>query len=356
MTPELYLVYAFNLVINSFLTFLTLVLFVEFLIFAFRIRQPRFRALMFLIPVIKLIIDPFFYNFDSWALTHQINPLEAEVGSRMLSVLICYPKSLAGFLPITTGIQFSVNDCQTFSLADIAALNLSPIIVKGVILIVGVVSFILLIIHLIRLVHAYRILSNLTLKAIPCSRILQNQKLVSRMNKTNIHLIISSTVSAPCSFGLICKRICFPNNFVETLSEGEFEAIIAHELNHLRWHDALIQWLCRCISCLFWWIPTQWYTRRIECAQEMACDSILNQFNISKLDLASAIVKVLKLNQNTRDIPLLSTCFAKDSYISTRLKFLVAESNEKNKLMGWLQIGVVVLIAVSLLFGTFWIF
>jgi beta-lactamase regulating signal transducer with metallopeptidase domain len=358
MIQEIYWIYAFNLIINSFLAFLTVGLLIRFITFVFRIKQSRFKAILWSLPLVKLALDPFLYDFHNWALMHQINPIEAETGSRMLAVIVGSPTSIADFFPLTTAIRFSVGNGHTFSPADIAALTVSPLAVKGMILVMAAVSFALLGIYLFRLRKSILFLSGIVRRADFCKRDLKNPEIIKRMKKTKSIVITSKEIDTPCAFGIFRKWICFPSNQIEAFSQDEFEAIVAHELHHLSWYDGVVRVLSKCIVVAFWWIPTRWLLSKVEYEQEIACDAHIRKFNIAQVDLASAILKTLKAGRNSAGtpIPVFSTCFIQGSLLSKRLQPLLEEPKEVSKIIKWVQICLVGFLAISFFFGRFWIF
>ena len=100
MGQELYWIYAFNVIVNSTLSFFTTLALVELFVRLLRVRHPRAKAICRLLPFCKICIDLCLYHFSNWALLHGINPTLAETGTRNLSIM---------FNPFT-GIQFSMQD------------------------------------------------------------------------------------------------------------------------------------------------------------------------------------------------------------------------------------------------------
>lgn len=355
MTQELLWTYALNLIVNSFLAFLTIAFFIQLLIFVFKVKQPRFKAVLLCVPLFKLLLDPFLYNFQNWALMHQINPLEAEVGSRVLTVQVCLPTNITDLFPPVTAIRFSLNNGQTFTPADIAALSIDPFVAKGLVIFFGAISFALFGVYLFRLCRSVRAQYNFTFNTSQCKRAVQNQLLIYKMKQTKIQLITSCNIGAPCAFGIFRKRICFPTQLIDALSQDEFEAIIAHELDHLCWYDGLVRLLCRLACALFWWIPTSWWLSRMEHTQEIACDAKISKFKIAKVDLASAIIKTAKAIRGS-PLPMLFTCFVQSRSIQKRLQPLLEEPFSMNSRFKWLQMILGGTIAASIFLGRFWIF
>ncbi len=356
MMSELWWTYALNIIVNSILTFFTLVFFVQLVIFFFRVKQSRFRVLLFCIPILKLAVDPFLYDFEYWALAHQINPFEVEVGSRNISLYFLDLKNihqLTDLIPFSTGIRISLNKGQmTFTVADLLMLSLSPVLVKTLVVVVVLLTFIQMNIYLRRFAESARFLSYIVQTSVPCLLPILNPMLLTKMKK--IKLLESSLIRVPCAFGVFRKQVCFPKGLSEQLLQEEFEAIIAHELEHLRWYDGVIRFICELCRNLFWWIPTGWWMRRIESSQEAACDAGMSRFNIAALDLASAIVKTAKVSRQQQCL-ILTSCFVQGNSITQRLQPLLREAS-KSSSWHWLQTGFVTFIALSIICGRFWIF
>lgn len=337
MAQELIWIFLLNIIINSLLVFFTLSFLIQLLIFVFRVKEPRLKTILCGIPILKLIVDPFLYNFQSWSLFHHMNPLEAETGSRTLSVMLWFPAS---------AIRFSLSSEQTFTLADIVALSVNPLWIKGIVCIVGGISIFLLARWIYCLTQSVLLISEIKKQARACPRKITNQKLLQQIK--NIALIVSEEVDIPCAFGL---SICLPAHLLNKYSQDEFEAVIAHELDHLRWWDGLTQTLFQGICMFFWWVPSRLWIKYVEHMQECACDSSVERFNINKLNLVSAIIKTAK---ETRNLSLPATCFIHRQTMIKRIQPLLDDSRPIR--LKWFLRILTGFIAASIIFGKFWIF
>ncbi|MBA3816023.1 MAG: M48 family metalloprotease [Parachlamydiaceae bacterium] len=63
------------------------------------------------------------------------------------------------------------------------------------------------------------------------------------------------------NFATFGNRIVFPEALVNALSQQEFEAIITHEWQHLRWKDPHTKIIGSLIAHFFWWLPTLWWMK-----------------------------------------------------------------------------------------------
>lgn len=349
--------FTFNVVINSALSFLTLTLVCLGLIFLFRIKRPRMIAVFLCLPVIKMAVDPWLYDFSKWALLHQVNPLTAEEGTRAISVTLCLPTA-SGILPLTTGVQLFVNDGMTFTLADFIIHSLDPVLIKIVAAIAGGLSMIFFGLWMASLVRARTTLKNIVEGSRPCRRDIVNGLLLRKFRRTKAVILVSSDIAMPCAFGVFRKAICLPSAIMESLTQKEFEAIIAHEMNHLEWHDGSVRVILRGISLLFWWIPSGWLLKKIAHYQELACDDMVGRFDISPSDLASAILKAIKaVRSSDPRIPALMTNFVHARSEVERIRRLAENrSGARVSWRLWMQAGAVGLCMLIIIFGRFWIF
>jgi beta-lactamase regulating signal transducer with metallopeptidase domain len=349
MTNDLIWVFIFNLIINSFFTFLTIAILIQLVIYIFRIRSSRAKVILLCIPFLKLAFDPFLYDFQNWALLQKINPIEAEIGSRSFSMQIGYP--------LNTGIVIGlfVNNVSTFSLADLAAVSLNPFVIRGVVVITLLITLVLLSIFALRLHKSISNLSEIVKKSSLCTRPLKNQKLIEKIERNHSQLILSSEVKVPCAFGIVDKWICFPEDLVDHLTQEEFEAIIAHELDHLYWYDGVISIILVSFCTLFWWIPTKRWLKQLEFAQEMACDVKSFTLECTPLHLASAMLKSASAAKN-RPTFMLSTCFIEKGSVIHRLQALSEGALNKTTKSEWLKVSIAGVVAIAILFGRFWIF
>ena len=68
-------------------------------------------------------------------------------------------------------------------------------------------------------------------------------------------------------------RLLMPAGLLLQLSDEERDALLLHELAHVRRRDHLVRLLELAVSVLFWWYPVAWWARRaLRQAEERCCD------------------------------------------------------------------------------------
>lgn len=339
--PQLYCIYVFNVVVNSTLAFFTSTLLIEFFVCLFRIKHPRIKVFCRILPFLKICLDLCHYHVSNWALLQGQNPILAEKGSRQLSFL------LNPFI----GIQFSMKNGETFSIADVIALLIDPIWVQGIVCIAIFGSVVSSLLYLKRILYQKQKISMIVAQAAPALVKELHASLVAEMRLKKIKVLISDAISSPCIIG---KAILFPTRLFQDLSEKETEAIIAHEMAHFYWRDCSIRIVCSLVACLFWWIPTRNLQKRIESAQEEASDTTIYRFGISGTILANAILKTARETKRVKS--QLAFSFVGTKPLLRKRIQLLFEEPAKFHQGNIVQYGLLCCFWLSILFGKLWIF
>lgn len=105
-------------------------------------------------------------------------------------------------------------------------------------------------------------------------RMLQN--LCRRMEITRpVRLAQSAVARTPLVIGILRPMILVPAAAFSDLSVAELEAILAHELAHVRRHDYLVNLLQSLVETLLFYHPAIWWiSRQIRIERENCCDDI----------------------------------------------------------------------------------
>jgi beta-lactamase regulating signal transducer with metallopeptidase domain len=100
----------------------------------------------------------------------------------------------------------------------------------------------------------------------------------------------------PGLVGILDPIILVPQSLAAKLSRTEIDAILAHELSHLRRRDNLLAAAHMLVEALFWFHPLVWFigARLVE-EREQACDEAVLEGSRKPLDYAQAILKVCRL-------------------------------------------------------------
>ncbi len=109
--------------------------------------------------------------------------------------------------------------------------------------------------------------------------------------KKKIRIGLSDLVSTPLTVGFWKPVILLPIAAVNQLSLQQTEAIILHELNHIKQNDYLINLFVTCLDILLFFNPfSRLLTGNIIRERENSCDDMVLQFRYSPADYAEALM------------------------------------------------------------------
>jgi bla regulator protein BlaR1 len=108
-----------------------------------------------------------------------------------------------------------------------------------------------------------------------------------------IPVLSSSAHLEPGVFGVFRPVLLLPDGLREHLTPEQFEAIVAHELCHVRRRDNLSSAIHMVVEALFWFHPVVWWIEaRLLEERERACDEAVLRMGNDPQDYAEGIVTV----------------------------------------------------------------
>lgn len=108
-----------------------------------------------------------------------------------------------------------------------------------------------------------------------------------------VPVMSSSTLREPGVVGIIRPVIVLPDTLTERLRPEELQAILEHELCHVRRHDNLWAVLHMLVEAVFWFHPLVWWLgRRLVEERERACDEAVLESGANPRGYAQGIFKV----------------------------------------------------------------
>ena len=85
--------------------------------------------------------------------------------------------------------------------------------------------------------------------------------------------LTSNACVAPMTVGWLNPTVILPMHW-QRWPKGQLDAVLAHEDEHARWRDPLVQWLALLNRAIFWFHPLAWWLeRRLSALAEEACDA-----------------------------------------------------------------------------------
>ncbi len=111
-----------------------------------------------------------------------------------------------------------------------------------------------------------------------------------------VRLVESALVEMPSLIGWLRPVILLPASSLTGLAPRELEALLAHELAHIRRHDYLVNLLQTAVETLLFYHPAVWWTSRIiRTEREVACDEIAAAACGNRIEYARALARMEEL-------------------------------------------------------------
>jgi beta-lactamase regulating signal transducer with metallopeptidase domain len=131
-------------------------------------------------------------------------------------------------------------------------------------------------------------------------------RLCRRLHITRpVQLLESAGVEVPTVIGWLKPVVLLPTSAVAGLAPQQLEAILAHELAHIRRHDYLVNLLQTLVETLLFYHPAVWWlSRRVRVERENCCDDIAVSLCGDPYTYAQALASLEELRGRSRHFVL----------------------------------------------------
>jgi beta-lactamase regulating signal transducer with metallopeptidase domain len=122
-------------------------------------------------------------------------------------------------------------------------------------------------------------------------------RLVKRLAiSRKVRLWESAIADTPAVIGWIRPVVLLPASVISGLAPSQIEALLAHELAHIRRHDYLVNLLQTAIETLLFYHPAVWWVgRQMRAERENCCDDLAVAVSGDALDYARALTELEKI-------------------------------------------------------------
>ncbi|MBK7410492.1 MAG: M56 family metallopeptidase [Saprospirales bacterium] len=173
------------------------------------------------------------------------------------------------------------------------------------------------------------------------------EKIATRMKiRRPVRMLESIQVSVPLVIGHFKPLILMPVGLVNQLSVAEVEAILAHELAHIRRHDFLLNLLQSLLEILYYFNPAAWYiSTSIRTERENCCDDWAVAVCGSSLTYVHALVQLQERAVSAPPFALSITGDGKP--LLQRVRRILNQPNNKKTIMERFTATLLLLAAVA---------
>lgn len=116
-----------------------------------------------------------------------------------------------------------------------------------------------------------------------------------------VHVWLSEFVTSPVTVGWLKPVILVPIAAINNLNTQQMEAVLLHELSHIRRYDYIINVVISFIRVILYFNPfAKAFVKIVETEREKSCDEMVLQFQYSSYEYASALLALEKLSREQR--------------------------------------------------------
>jgi beta-lactamase regulating signal transducer with metallopeptidase domain len=169
-----------------------------------------------------------------------------------------------------------------------------------------------------------------------------------------VSLMVSNRVSVPLVIGWIAPAVILPASAILHLRPEALEAILAHELAHIRRYDYIVNLVQSIVEVLFFYHPaTWWLSSQIRELREHCCDDVAVKLCSSPVAYANALANLETLREGLAIPPQLAPA-ANGASLMKRIQRLlqVSEPTTSGFRAGWfIAVAILTIIGTSSLWA-----
>jgi beta-lactamase regulating signal transducer with metallopeptidase domain len=165
--------------------------------------------------------------------------------------------------------------------------------------------------------------------------------------KRKIRIHISSLINSPLTIGFIKPMILIPLSSINYLSTEQMEAVLLHELAHIKRQDYLLNLILSITEIILFFNPfTQLFSRTIQRERENACDDWVIQFQYNPAVYAEALLQIASLSNISSPSLSMAATNKNGDMLLARVKRMIYNKeqnfNYRNQILSLLLITAVV--------------
>ena len=162
-------------------------------------------------------------------------------------------------------------------------------------------------------------------------------------------LLESALVHVPTTIGWLRPVILLPISALTGLTLGQLEAILAHELAHVRRYDYFFNLFQTVVETLLFYHPAVWWiSNRIRIERERCCDDIA----VKVCGDTRTYARALAVLEELRNVLPQSAIATKSGSLLHRIRRILNAPATQSKCPAWLAAGVFVILTIFIVEAT----
>lgn len=168
--------------------------------------------------------------------------------------------------------------------------------------------------------------------------------------RKTVLLAESAVVKVPIVMGHFKPLVMVPVGMLNHLSPGEMEAVLLHELAHIRRHDYLVNYVQRIAETFLFFNPGMlWVSSLLRTEREACCDEMAIARTGNKLQFVEALIRCKEHALQTPGFSL--GLFGNRNLLLQRLNRIVSNRNKSLSLFETSFLGISILVLMLILSG-----
>jgi beta-lactamase regulating signal transducer with metallopeptidase domain len=267
---------------------------------------------------------------------------------------IAFIAQICGFALFIYSLVDGYNHQQALPFANTGYINNTAAVINYAMPFIALLYIIFFVRHIIKLIFNYGFTQNLrrnNLVKMPVTHRIFVEEITALFSlKRSVKIFVSKSIRCPLTIGFLKPLILIPLAAVNNLTKEQMEAVILHELAHIKRADYLF-YLLQCVieKIFFFNIFSKMINDIIERERENACDDWVIQFKYNSFHYAEALLKLGKL-QAASSLAMAASG-KKESVLLHRIKRLIhgGEKAHSDEYPAWRFSFLTLIIAIGLL-------
>ncbi len=154
-------------------------------------------------------------------------------------------------------------------------------------------------------------------------------------SERRIQLCVTDELRVPTAIGLLRPTVVIPSWALRELSQAELNAVVLHEVAHLRRWDDWTNLMQKVLRALFFFHPAVWWVEnRLSLEREMACDDMVLSQTANPRAYAKCLVSLAEKNLLRRGIALAQAAVGRMHHTSLRI-LQILDARRSNSAVIW---------------------
>lgn len=167
--------------------------------------------------------------------------------------------------------------------------------------------------------------------------------------RKKVNILISEFVSSPVTIGFFKPVILVPLAAINNLTTQQMEAVLLHELAHIRRNDYMVNLVINFIRTILYFNPfVRAFVKIVESEREKSCDEMVLQFQYDSYEYATALLTLEKTNSELKPFAIGAT--GKKNDLLKRVELIMGVKSKSalsiNKFAGLLT-GLICIMALN---------